>query len=341
MRYHSDQSRRQFLRTATGAVGGLVLLGTAACGGAAGTSTRGSRTFSAEVAATHLNNIVHQAPLFIAKDAYYGQEGLDLSYVGFPGGASTIRGMASGMPLGAPACLPTIIAYAKSQSDLRIVGTTFNSTAVYFVAPTNSPVRSVADMKGRTVAVSRPGSNSTYFAKRTLREAGFEPGRDVTVLSVGGPSDAWTAASQGVVDVAWSTLPLLTKLQNSGKARTVWRSSDFVSAWADSCLATSDGFLQDHADVVAGWVRAITKAMQMIRDDTERAARIYADAVGLNRQVAELALKAPPRGTWTTDIDKAAYEENVKAGLQLGQLSSEPNLDELLVDRFVQTGLGK
>ncbi|POX46736.1 TAXI family TRAP transporter solute-binding subunit [Streptomyces sp. Ru72] len=56
---------------------------------------------------------------------------------------------------------------------------------VHLVVPRSSAVRSVADLKGRTVAVGPGGSGVRLIAEHVLKAAGLDPERDITPLSDG------------------------------------------------------------------------------------------------------------------------------------------------------------
>ncbi|MGW1257608.1 TAXI family TRAP transporter solute-binding subunit [Streptomyces sp. NPDC002513] len=56
---------------------------------------------------------------------------------------------------------------------------------VHLVVPRSSPVQSVADLKGRTVAVGPDGSGVRLIAEHVLAAAGLDPEKDITALSDG------------------------------------------------------------------------------------------------------------------------------------------------------------
>jgi NitT/TauT family transport system substrate-binding protein len=328
----ADLSRRQLLGTAGAAIAGLALSGCADDGA----ETSGG-VFHAQAAVTHLTALLHAAPLHIARQlGYYKAEKLDIEHVNFTGGSETIHGMAGRIGFGMPASLPLLIAYEKGRTDLRIIGSEFNAASVDFVVPASSRIKSPKDLGGTKIAVSAPGSNSYYFAERTVREAGYQVGKDVQVVNVGGAPDSWTAASKGVVDVAWSASPLLDELVVSGKARVVWRSRDYVNSWVDTCLAVRDRFLSDNKDPMQRWVKAVSRAIDLINNQPDQAAAAYAAAVKISPKAAKSALTSWPKGTWSLDINMAGLQENARAGQEQGQLKKPAPLDKIVVRDLVE-----
>lgn len=339
---HSTPTRRDFLRGLGVTSGGLFVAGTfGAWGGhprlAASAALRSADdTWSGQAAISHLNAIVGPAPIHIAlANGYFADAGLDLEPVSFPGGSDTIRGMTSGMPLGLPATVSAITAYSKGMNDLRLVGGCFNGNQVLFIAPADSPVNSVDDLAGRKIGVSSPTSITTYFAELVVRELGLEPGADVEIIDIGGAPDAWTGATQGVVDVAWSSPPLSSQLIAAGDAKLIFHTKDYVTDWTDQMLVATQPFIDDRADIVQGFVTAVGQACELIRSNTDEAAEVYATAMDIDPEVAKAALEDPGLDSWDIEFDDAGIAANAEAALAMGQVEGEIDVEAMIIRDFV------
>lgn len=329
-------SRREFLSAVGWGVGAAALgLGLAGC--ANPRSEDSQRNFSGDVAVALLQSIVNAAPFFVAAElGYFEEENLDLELVSFPGGTETVRGIISGMPFGMPATLSALIAYQGGARNLRLISGAYNEAGVNFIVPVDTEIRSVQDLQGKRIAVAQPSSPSSYFATRIAMEQGLVPGETVELLSVGAAPDAWTAVDQGVADVAWSVLPLSETLIKAGKARLLFRARDFVPDWADNSYWTTQDFIDESPETLQAWLRAMQQAMTVIREDLDTAASAYAVAAQLDEAVARSALEqAGP--AFSLEIDMTGLEENVRAGVELGQLDADAlNLEEVVVRDFVE-----
>ncbi|MHA6631631.1 ABC transporter substrate-binding protein [Pseudonocardia sichuanensis] len=334
--------RRSFLRGVGYSAGGALLMGVVgACGGDDGGSQAGGGggmvDFTGEIAVAHLQAIIAGAPFLVADElGFFEEEGLTPELVSFPGGTDTVRGIASGIPFGMPATLPGLIAYQAGQDDLRMVSGAVNVATVNFLVPANSDIRSIEDLRGKKIAVSQPGSITTYFANRIVQEQGLVPGEDVEILNVGGAPDAWVATEQGVADVAWSSPPISNSLMADGSARVLFETSEYVTAWVDNTYWTTQEFIDESPEVVEAILRALQKSFMAIKEDPDRAAPAYAARAEIEEQVARSALEqiAP---ALSLEFDMPGIEENVRAGADLGQL--DPNaldLDAIIVRDFVE-----
>jgi len=210
-----------------------------------------------------------------------------------------------------------------------------NAATVSFLVSANSDIKSIDDLRGKKIAVSEPGSITIYFANRIATEKGLTPGKDIQILSVGSPPACWTAVQQGVVDVAWSSPPLSNALTVAGSARVLFETRDYVKHWVDNSYWTTQKVIDDAPEVIDKIMRSLAKAVDLIKNDLNKAAPAYAKGAKLDEATAHAALKqyAP---FLSFEIDMAGIEENVRAGADLGQLKAAAvNLDKIVVTNFV------
>jgi len=336
-----DMNRRDILRLG-GIAGGAFLLGPMIASCSADSSPGGNGDspdagFDGEIAVAHLLGIMSGAPFLVAEElGYFEEAGMNPELVSFPGGADTIRGVASGIKFGMPATLPALTAFQKGQKNLRLISGALNTATVNFIVPSDSDIEDISDLRGKTIAVSAPGSITTYFANRIAEEQGLKPGVDVTILNVGGPPDAWTATKQGIADAAWSSPPLSTLLTTDGSARVLFETSDHVKNWADNTYWTTQDVIDESPETLRQILRVLKRAVVTIQDDPDTAVPVYAKRVELDEAVARKALSdvAP---YLDFKIDMAGIEENVRAGADLGQIdASSLNLDDVIVKDFVE-----
>lgn len=69
-------------------------------------------------------------------------------------------------------------------ADLRAVARLYDDY-IHVVVPAQSPIASIADLRGRRVAVGGPGSGVALISGRVLHAAGLTPGGDVSTASLG------------------------------------------------------------------------------------------------------------------------------------------------------------
>ncbi len=80
------------------------------------------------------------------------------------------------------AALPTNVAaslYAKTNGNVQIVS--LNTLGVLYILENGSTIKSVTDLRGKTVYATGQGSNPEYALNYILRKNGLEPNKDVKI----------------------------------------------------------------------------------------------------------------------------------------------------------------
>lgn len=334
--------RRKFLKDAGLTLGGLGLLTLVGCRPTSGQTPAangggGSNPYTGDMAITHLNAIINSAPFHVAAaQGFFEDEELDLEAVSFSGGSDTVRGITqAGMGFGMVSAIAVLVAQQEAAADLRVIGGLYNAPTIVFIAPTDSDINNIDDLRGRKLAVSQPGSITSYFAAKVPQSVGLVAGTDYEIVNVGGPSETWTAAQQGVVDLAWGTPPLTAKMVADGDAKIVIDTNDYVDDWADTSLVTTQQFIDQNGDVLSRWMQGLHRSLEMIRNDPDGAGEIVARAYEMDDVAVVAQVLRDTVGNWGLDINRAGVEANADAAKELGQLKSDPDLDVIIVEDFV------
>lgn len=146
-----------------------------------------------------------------------------------------------------------------------------------FAVPDDSPIRTLDDLKGRTIGLHFDDPELTAFARAVLAEAGLDVGRDVTLVPLpGGPLDVARMARalrEGVVDAVWQ-LDIFTGLMAAeGLAlRHLPASIDRLSP--SSTLMATRQALVEQSEMFGALGRAVAKATVFAMNDPEAAIRL-------------------------------------------------------------------
>jgi NitT/TauT family transport system substrate-binding protein len=122
-------------------------------------------------------------PLWVAKDAgLFEKYGLNVNLVVIAAGTAAIGALMGGDVeiLGAPGST-TMVSAAKGL-PLAIIGT-FGPGAWKLIA--HPSITAVAELRGKTVGISRLGTTIEFATRRVLLKLGLTPGKDVQILATG------------------------------------------------------------------------------------------------------------------------------------------------------------
>jgi sulfonate transport system substrate-binding protein len=147
------------------------------------------------------------------------------------------------------------------------------------VVPANSPISTVADLKGKRIAATK-GTDPYFFLLQSLAEAGVSQ-TDVTVENLQ-HADGWGALQNGSVD-AWAGLdPIMAGAEQAG-ARLLYRNVGFNSY---GFLNATESFLTQKPDLAQTVVDAYERARAWAAEHPAETAQFLSDEAGLDLAVA-------------------------------------------------------
>lgn len=202
----------------------------------------------------------------------------------FPSAQTLLEALGAGaVDLGSVGDAPFLFAYANNPK-LKVVqaGTgAFGSQAVALVVAKASPIRTIADLKGRRIATGK-GSIGHYLLLRVLADAHIRPS-EVQILYLA-PGDAKAALASGAVD-AWSTWTPFTELEQlHGGGRILADGAGRMKVYGFE--ASSDAALQAKRPQIGDFLGRLVKAYARQHSHEPELAQVLAKETGLPVDVA-------------------------------------------------------
>jgi len=160
------------------------------------------------------------------------------------------------------------------------------------IVPKGSPIRTVADLKGKRVAYNK-GSNVQYLLVKLLEKNGLKYGDVQSVFLA--PPDARAAFERGAVDawVIWD--PFLAAAQKTLEARLLADATGVVNNRA--YYFSSRDFATKNPDVLRIAVREVDAVDQWVAKNKSAAAAELSSVLGLDRSITELFVGRAGYGT--------------------------------------------
>jgi len=238
---------------------------------------------------------------FAVERGYTKEEGLDVSYSWTSGGAETVQAVATrsvDMAIGT-GFMGVIAAHAKGV-PVRIVASHASGVPeVFWFVRADSPIKTMADLAGKSMAYSRPGSTTHTVAIAVERKLSPPP----KLVSTGGVPATRTQVMSGQIDAGWSTPPFGLDLVRKGEARIVLRSIEIAEVQGQTIrveIANTE-FLKEHRDVLARFMKAYWRALNWMYDKPEESAEAYAKFAEIDIADAKMTREFSPREMYAVD----------------------------------------
>ena len=168
-------------------------------------------------------NLLYYLPLTIAESlGYFKAEGLEVTIIDFAGGSRALQAVVGGSAdVVSGAFEHTLNMQLKGQRMRAFVLQGRAPQIVLGVNPKTMPnFKGIADLKGKKIGVTAPGSSTNVLANFVLAKAGLKPS-DVSIIGVGAGSGAVAAMRSGQIDAMSNLDPVITLLQRSGDLKVV------------------------------------------------------------------------------------------------------------------------
>lgn len=205
-------------------------------------------------------------PIFVAQDlGLFKKHGVEVDVITSRGGGEAMK--------------------AYISSEVNIVGTGFPEVGLmrakgvdvmlYFAQTSRVPfallgradenIKSVRDLKGKTIGVTSPGSLTENLTRYFVMQAGLDPSHDVSLVSVGGGAELLGALKSKRADAVMVFEPFVTIAVKQGFANVVVDVDQQLDAFSSAPLSTSKAFLEKSPKEAKSLFDALAEAQQYIR----------------------------------------------------------------------------
>ena len=275
---------------------------------------------------------------------FFKKAGVDITgVISGEGGGSSVRAViASDLGYGETSPAGIIAAILEGQ-DIKIVDIGSRSLAdnVIIVMP-DSPIKTMADLKGKKFAISNPKSLGEMTAVIAAEKVGLDP-KQVQRVALGNLSGALTALENHVVDA--TSIPGILFLMRGGesKYRVIMGPKDLPALPPAVGIATGDLIKKNPAKlraILAGRREAVKFIYEHTADASKILEPIYAPLPpkDINTMMQQLvAAKFYSEGR----IEMPLLETTVRAMKYVGMLDHDVDLSKMVDTSFLPADLQK
>jgi ABC-type nitrate/sulfonate/bicarbonate transport system substrate-binding protein len=228
-------------------------------------------------------------PNFCKDRGEFAKAGIDVDITSTRGGSENVQAViAGGMDIGyTPGINAAMAAYARG-SRIKIVGSEFKGqNDTFFFVPTDSPIKTIDDIKGKSVAFPRPGGASEALLISLKNDKKI----DFRAVATGGLDATFTMTMTRQVDVGYAFPPSVLDSVESGKVRIVFSGDDVPSQrnLTGRVNIASVEFLKNRRPVAAKFFETLDRCIDWAYANPDESAKWYA---ALNKVSTSIGAKA-------------------------------------------------
>ena len=284
------------------------------------------------VSASHVGLWDTSQPSFCEERGEFEKAGLDVEISSTRGGSETVQAVvAGGNDIGYSPGMSSVLAAYVQGAPIKIVSSEFvGQNDSFFYVKADSPIMSIDDLAGKTVAFPRPGGDteSVLLALKAERNIDFTP------VATGGLDATRTMVMTGQVDVGYSFPPYQLAAVKAGETRIIF-SGEVVESTRDvtgRVNIASTNFVENRREVAETFFKVLKSCIDWAYANPEESAKMYADINKISLEEAKLGMQfykkeqlelAPIKGI------EFAMDRAVEAGFIEKPLTNE-QLDDLI-----------
>jgi sulfonate transport system substrate-binding protein len=230
----------------------------------------------------HLDYAYYSPLSLVVRDQHLLENrGYNVTWVLSAGSNKANEGLRSkALDVGSTAGSAALVARANG-SPIKAVDLFAGGEWTALVVAKDSPINSVADLKGKKVAVTK-GTDPYFFLLQSLATAGLSPS-DIEIVNLQ-HADGKTALERGNVD-AWSGLdPFIAQTIQQSGSRFIYRNPSFNSY---GFVDAREDFIAAHPEAVQAVVDSYEEARKWAKAHPDQLAALLASQANIALSVAQ------------------------------------------------------
>lgn len=205
-------------------------------------------------------------PTFAAFDkGFFRDEGFDVELIHMPATLASTALMTGDLDYNG--AVSGIISAAVQGRPMKCLIFTVARPLMFLMS--KKEIKEPRDLRGKKVAGSTPGASATLLAVQALRHVGLEPGRDVSILPMGGTAAGRLAVLEsGAVDASLLSVPENFFAREKGYNELLFLGD--VVEFAQAGFGATDKRIRENPDEVYKMVRAQLRSVMFLLDKSRQ-----------------------------------------------------------------------
>jgi NitT/TauT family transport system substrate-binding protein len=231
----------------------------------------------------------------------FKKHGLELEILFTSGGAESQQAVIAGsMDIAAGVGVSGAIGAFSKGAPLRVIGSEMiGAPDLYWYVVPNSPIKTVADINGKTVGFSVTGSSSHAGLLEFARQNHLE----VKAVSTGNMPSTFTQTMTGQIDVGWASVPFGVDALEDGKIRLIARGFDVdaLRGRTTRVNVTSLDMLEKRKAALERYMQAYRETVDWMYSHDPAVLKHYAEYSGFPEAVVKRVREFIPKETMLPD----------------------------------------
>lgn len=266
----------------------------------------------------------------------YRKLDLDIERIDLEGGAKLHQAMAAGaidIALGGGTDL-LFVAKGSPEKAVAVLGTSPANLSI--LVPGDSPIKTIADLKGKKIAATTVGSLTSWFAQEVARRQGW--GIDgITLVYLGGTESMLAGLITKTVDAASASLEVgHIRGDAGGRYRMIVKGGEFVHDFVASVIYASNATIAERPDALRRFLKGWFETVVYLHDHKAEAIPLMAKIMKAPQEPVA-AIYDDEMASYPTDghFDRRSLHIVEQALVDFGRIDKMPDDRALLTEAYL------
>jgi ABC-type nitrate/sulfonate/bicarbonate transport system substrate-binding protein len=265
----------------------------------------------------------------------FEKEGIEVEVTSFRGDAQLQQALAAGsldVGLGSG---PGLGFRAKGATAIGVAAMFGPPVNLALVLPFDTPIKTMADLKGKRIGVTTLGSLTDWLVRELSRQQGW--GSDgIKILALGQMQARLAAIQRGELDGMVIESATGYDLEEAGKARNFLLFGDIAKDFYTHVIFATDEMIEKRADLLRRFLRGWFKTIAFMKANKDFVVASESKTIGVKPSIASKIYDAQIGGFSTDGAWSLVAIDVIRHSLkELGILNTVPDAKTIYNDQFV------
>jgi NitT/TauT family transport system substrate-binding protein len=280
--------------------------------------------------------LFHYTPIDVGLDrSIFKKHGLDVDTTSFAGDAKMQQALAAGsIDIGVGGG-PTLAFIAKGAPVMGVAQEAGAPLAATLAVLASSPIKQIADFRGRLVSVSTVGGQTEWMTRELSRQQGW--GMDgVRTIALGEVPSQLAALKTRQTDAIVAAIATAYRLIDAGEGRIVVKFGDVIPNYVNSVMFATNVLIEKHPEELRGFLAAWFETVAFMKKNKDETVKITANAL----KMPDAILGRVYDETFRMVSDDGRFDAKgltvlSRSFVEMSMLAEEPDVSKLYTEKFL------
>ncbi len=269
------------------------------------------------------------------KTGIFKKHGLDIQSSAFQGDAKMQQGMAADSIDIAFGSGPAMAFIEKGAPIKAVAAMAGPPLLLALMVRPDSPVKTVADLKGKKVSVSTAGSLTYWLVSELSRQQGWGP-KGIVHVPLGSAKPQFAALKTKEIDGMVTDLSFAFNAEQNGEGRILFKFGEMVKDFHIHVIFATNKLIAGRPDAIRAFLRGWFETIAFMRKNKAESVQISREIMGVDEKIASRSYdEIMPMFSDDGRFNPKALAVLSRSYVELEILPKEPDMAKLYTEAFL------